>query len=221
LESTASKSTSAIEAPTRKGTHLFTGIITDVGHVRAAEQRGDMRLTIGCGYDLATVDLGASIACSGVCLTVVDKGPDWFAVDVSAETVSRTAPGLWREGAKVNLERALRLGDELGGHIVTGHVDGVGEVESVADIGGSTRVTITAPQSVEAYIAPKGSVALDGVSLTVNEVEPITDGVRFAVNIIPHTAGQTSFAALEPGRKVNIEIDVLARYIGRMMELRR
>ena len=200
---------------------MFTGIITDVGRIRSVEQRGDVRLTVGCGYDMATVDLGASIACSGVCLTVVDKGADWFAVDVSAETLSRTAGGLWHEGAALNLERALRLGDELGGHIVTGHVDGVGEVESVADVGGSTRVTIVAPQAVEAYIAPKGSVALDGVSLTVNEVEPISGGVRFAVNIIPHTAQQTSFAALQPGRQVNIEIDVLARYIGRMMELRR
>ena len=200
---------------------MFTGIITDVGRVRSVEQRGDMRLTVGTSYDMASVDLGASIACSGVCLTVVDKGADWFAVDVSSETISRTASGLWEEGAKVNLERALRLGDELGGHIVTGHVDGVGEVEGVADVGGSTRVTIVAPRAVEAYLAPKGSVALDGVSLTVNEVEPITDGVRFAVNIIPHTAQQTSFAGLAPGRKVNIEIDVLARYIGRMMELRR
>jgi riboflavin synthase len=200
---------------------LFTGIITDVGQVRATEQRGDMRLTVATRYDLATVDLGASIACSGVCLTVVDKGQDWFAVDVSAETLSRTAPGVWVEGARLNLERALRLGDELGGHIVTGHIDGVGEVESVAEVGGSTRLTITAPQAIEAYIAPKGSVALDGVSLTVNEVEPISEGVRFAVNIIPHTAAQTSFATLAAGRKLNIEIDVLARYIGRMMELRR
>jgi riboflavin synthase len=200
---------------------MFTGIITDVGQVRAIEQRGDMRLTVATRYDMASVDLGASIACSGVCLTVIDKGPDWFAVDVSAETLSRTAPGVWQEGAQLNLERALRLGDELGGHIVTGHIDGVGEVESVAEVGGSTRVTITAPEAIEAYIAPKGSVALDGVSLTVNEVEPISEGVRFAVNIIPHTAGQTSFADLAPGRKLNIEIDVLARYIGRMMELRR
>jgi riboflavin synthase len=200
---------------------MFTGIITDVGRVRSVEQRGDVRLTVECGYDTDGVDLGASIACSGVCLTVVDKGPGWFAVDVSAETLSRTAPGIWEQGAALNLERALRLGDELGGHIVTGHIDGVGEVESVADVGGSTRVTIIAPQAVEAYIATKGSVALDGVSLTVNDVEPISEGVRFAVNIIPHTAAQTSFADLEAGRKINIEIDVLARYIGRMMELRR
>jgi riboflavin synthase len=200
---------------------VFTGIITDVGRVRAAEQNGDLRLRVGCGYDMASVDLGASIACSGVCLTVVDKGADWFAVDVSSETLSRTAPGLWDEGAPLNLERALRLGDELGGHIVTGHVDCVGEVESVADAGGSVRVVIVAPKSIEAYIAPKGSVTLDGVSLTVNEVESVPDGVRFGVNIIPHTAEQTSFASLVPGRRVNIEIDVLARYIGRMMELKR
>jgi riboflavin synthase len=200
---------------------MFTGIITDVGRVRSVEQRGDLRLTIGCGYDMDMVDLGASIACSGVCLTVVDKGSGWFAVDVSAETLSRTAAGLWAEGAKLNLERSLRVGDELGGHIVTGHVDGIGEVESVAEVGGSTRVAIIAPPEVEHYIAAKGSIALDGVSLTVNDVEPLTGGVRFIVNIIPHTAEQTSFADLAPGRQVNIEIDILARYIGRMMELRR
>jgi riboflavin synthase len=200
---------------------MFTGIITDVGRVVAVEEREDLRLRIGCGYDMESVDLGASIACSGVCLTVVDTGADWFAVDVSAETLRRTAPGLWQEGARLNLERSLRIGDELGGHIVTGHVDGVGEVEQVAEIGGSTRVTIIAPPEVEAYIAAKGSVALDGVSLTVNEIEPLSEGVRFAINIIPHTAQQTSFSELAPGRRVNIEIDILARYIGRMMELRR
>ena len=200
---------------------MFTGIITDVGHVLSAEQRADLRLRIGCGYDMATVDLGASISCSGVCLTVVDKGDDWFAVDASAETLARTAPGLWDEGARVNLERALRLGDELGGHIVTGHVDGVGEVEAVADVGGSVRITILAPPEIEQYVAAKGSVTLDGVSLTVNEVEPVSDGVRFAVNIIPHTAGETTLGELAPGRRLNIEIDILARYIGRMLELRR
>jgi len=200
---------------------MFTGIITDIGRVETAEQKGDLRLRVGCGYDMAGVDLGASIACSGVCLTVVDKGDNWFAVDVSAETVARTAGDLWREGSRLNLERALRLGDELGGHIVTGHIDGVGEIEAVAEIGGSVRLAIVAGADLAAYIAPKGSVALDGVSLTVNEVETISDGVRFAVNIIPHTAAQTSFAAVEPGRRVNIEIDVLARYIGRMMDMRR
>ncbi|HYW14718.1 MAG TPA: riboflavin synthase [Allosphingosinicella sp.] len=200
---------------------MFTGIITDVGRVVAAEERGDLRLRIACGYDMAGVDLGASIACSGVCLTVVDKGEDWFAVDVSLETLSRSAPGLWQEGARLNLERSLRLGDELGGHIVTGHVDAVGEVEAAAEAGGSVRLTVIAPAELEAYIAPKGSITLDGVSLTVNEVEPVSDGVRFAINIIPHTAEQTSFTGTAPGRKVNIEIDILARYIGRMLELRR
>jgi riboflavin synthase len=204
-----------------KGGRMFTGIITDVGRILAVEQRGDLRLRIGCGYDMAGVDLGASIACSGVCLTVVDKGEDWFAVDVSAETVGRTAPDLWRPGARLNLERALRLGDELGGHIVTGHVDGVGTVEGVARVGDSVRVTVIAGAEIEAYIAPKGSVALDGVSLTVNDVEPISAGVRFGINIIPHTAAETTFSEIEPGRRLNIEIDVLARYIGRMMELRR
>jgi riboflavin synthase len=200
---------------------MFTGIITDIGRVEAAEQAGDLRLRIGCGYDMDTVDLGASIACSGVCLTVVDKGKDWFAVDVSRETIARTASGLWETGARLNLERALRLGDELGGHIVTGHVDGVGEIEGAAEAGGSLRLSIIAGAEIESYIAPKGSVALDGVSLTVNEVETLSDGVRFGVNIIPHTAAQTTFADAAPGRRVNVEIDVLARYIGRVMELRR
>ena len=200
---------------------MFTGIISDVGRVLSVEERGDLRLRIACAYDMGTVDLGASIACSGVCLTVVDKGEDWFAVDLSAETVSRSAPQVWREGAPLNLERALRLGDELGGHIVTGHVDAVGEVEGAAEIGGSTRLTVIAPGELAGFIAPKASIALDGVSLTVNEVEPVSDGVRFAVNIIPHTAEQTSLSDAAAGRKVNIEIDVLARYIGRMLELRR
>jgi riboflavin synthase len=199
---------------------MFTGIITDIGRIRSAEQRGDLRLTVGCAYDVAGVDLGASIACSGVCLTVVDKGEDWFAVDVSAETVSRTAPGMWSEGASLNLERALKVGDELGGHIVTGHVDGVGEIEGAVEIGGSTRITVIASESNAPIVAAKGSVSLDGVSLTVNEVETLSDGVRFAINLIPHTAGQTNFANVAPGRKVNIEIDILARYLGRMMELR-
>jgi riboflavin synthase len=200
---------------------MFTGIISDVGRVLTVEERGDRRLRIACGYDMAGVDLGASIACSGVCLTVVDKGEDWFAVDVSLETVSRSAPDLWQEGARLNLERALRLGDELGGHIVTGHVDAVGEVEAAAEIGGSVRLALIAPVELAGFIAPKGSIALDGVSLTVNEVEPVSDGLRFTVNIIPHTAEQTSLSDAAAGRKVNIEIDVLARYIGRMLELRR
>ena len=199
---------------------MFTGIITDVGRIETLEARGDLRARIGCGYDMAGVDLGASIACSGVCLTVVDKGEGWFAVDVSAETQSRTAPGLWAEGAALNLERALKVGDELGGHIVTGHVDGIGEVAAVEPVGDSLRVGIVAGRELARYIAAKGSVALDGVSLTVNEVETLADGsVAFSVNIIPHTAAQTSFGAIAPGRRVNIEIDILARYLGRMMEV--
>jgi riboflavin synthase len=200
---------------------MFTGIITDIGRIEAVEQSADLRLRIGCGYDMASVDLGASIACSGVCLTVVDKGDSWFAVDVSEETIGRTATGMWIDGARLNLERALRVGDELGGHIVTGHVDGVGEVEAVLPVGGSTRVMIVAGNEVAPYLATKGSVTLDGVSLTVNEVENLSEGVRFAVNIIPHTAEQTTLGDIMPGRRLNIEIDILARYLGRMMELRR
>src|SRR5687768_14766549 len=150
---------------------MFTGIITDIGTVRSIEQRGDLRLTIASSYDLDTVDLGASIACSGACLTVVDKGDDWFAVDVSQETVSKTAPDLWGEGAQLNLERALRVGDELGGHILTGHVDAVATVIRAEEVGGSLDLTIEAPRALGGGIAPKGSIALDGVSLTVNQVE--------------------------------------------------
>jgi len=198
---------------------MFTGIITDVGRIVSADQRGDLRLQVACAYDMAGVDLGASIACSGVCLTVVDRGADWFAVDLSAETVSRTAPGLWREGSALNLERSLRLGDELGGHIVTGHVDGVGEVAAVEPVGDSLRVGIVAGPALSRYIAAKGSIALDGVSLTVNEVETLADGsTAFSVNIIPHTASQTSFGAIASGRRLNIEIDILARYLGRMID---
>jgi riboflavin synthase len=200
---------------------MFTGIITDIGRIEAAEQSGDLRLRIGCGYDMAGVALGASIACSGACLTVVDKGDDWFAVDVSAETLRRTAPDMWIEGQTLNLERPLKVGDELGGHIVTGHVDGVGTVEGAVEIGGSTRVMVIADDDIAPFIAAKGSITLDGVSLTVNEVEPLSEGVRFAINIISHTAEQTTLRALVPGRRLNIEIDILARYLGRMMELRR
>jgi riboflavin synthase len=204
---------------------MFTGIITDIGRIEAVEARGDLRARIACGYDMAGVDLGASIACSGVCLTVVDKGVDkgggWFAVDVSAETQSRTAPGLWAEGAALNLERPLKVGDELGGHIVTGHVDGIGEVAAVEPVGDSLRVGIVAGPELARYIAAKGSIALDGVSLTVNEVETLAGGgVAFSVNIIPHTAAQTSFGTVAAGRRVNIEIDILARYLGRMIEAR-
>jgi riboflavin synthase len=198
---------------------MFTGIITDVGRIEAVEARGDLRARIACGYDLAGVDLGASIACSGVCLTVVDKGENWFAVDISAETQARTAPGLWAEGAALNLERALKVGDELGGHIVTGHVDGVGEVAAVEPVGDSLRVGLVAGRELARYIAAKGSIALDGVSLTVNAVETLADGsVAFSVNIIPHTTAETSFGTIAPGRRLNIEIDILARYLGRMID---
>jgi riboflavin synthase len=201
---------------------MFTGIISDIGTISKAEQRGDLRLVIQCGYDMAGVDLGASIACSGCCLTVVDKGADWFAVDASAETVAKTASGLWAEGNRLNLERALKVGDELGGHIVTGHVDGVGEVVSVEAVGDSHRVEIRAPASLAAYIAEKGSITVDGVSLTVNCLADDTDGsVRFRLNIIPHTWDVTTLACLAPGGAVNLEIDVLARYLMRMEQLRR
>jgi len=199
---------------------MFTGIITDIGSVRSAEQKGDLRLTIGCGYDMDSVDMGASISCSGACLTVVDKGEDWFAVDVSQETVSKTAPGLWAEGARLNLERALRVGDEIGGHIVTGHVDAVANVTSAEEKGGSIDVTIEAPRSLGGGIAPKGSICLDGVSLTVNEVEDAGQLTRFTVNLIPHTAEHTTLGGISAGRKLNLEIDVLARYLKRMAEAR-
>jgi riboflavin synthase len=196
---------------------MFTGIVTDVGTVVKAEQRGDLRLQIRTGYDLATVDMGASIACSGVCLTVVDKGDDWFAVDVSAETVSRTAADMWREGARLNLERPLRMGDELGGHIVTGHVDSVGEVIGVCPEGDSRRIGIRVSRELAPAIARKGSISLDGVSLTVNDVRDADDGTHFSVNIIPHTARETTLGDLTEGRQLNVEIDVIARYLERMI----
>jgi len=200
---------------------MFTGIVTDVGTVRSAEQRGDLRLVIGTSYDTDSVDLGASISCSGVCLTVVDKGDDWFAVDVSGETISKTAGDHWREGAKLNLERALRLGDELGGHIVTGHVDAVAEVLGTCPEGDSTRIGIRAPKQLAPMIAPKGSITLDGVSLTVNDIRDAEDGsTHFSVNIIPHTATHTTLGQLGSGRQLNVEIDVLARYLDRMMAAR-
>lgn len=199
---------------------MFTGIITDIGTIEAVEQRGDLRLSIATRYDTGTVDLGASIACSGACLTVVDKGPGWFAVDVSGETVARTADGLWQQGTRLNLERALRVGDELGGHIVTGHVDGVGTVVSADPVGDSLALVVRVPDALAPYVAPKGSVALDGISLTVNTVEDRPDGTVIGLNIIPHTAEMTTLDALAPGRPLNIEIDVLARYLGRMEELK-
>ena len=195
---------------------MFTGLVSDVGVVRKAEQRGDLRLEIGTSYPVGEIALGASIACSGVCLTVVDKGDDWFAVDVSAETVSRTAGDLWREGARLNLERALRIGDELGGHFVTGHVDSVGEVLEVAAEGGSTRIAVAVPPELAPFVAEKASITLDGVSLTVNAINDRDDGARFTVNIIPHTAEHSTLGGIAAGRQLNVEIDVLARYLHRM-----
>jgi riboflavin synthase len=197
---------------------MFTGIITDIGRIEIAEARGDLRLKIASGYDMATVDLGASIACSGVCLTVVDKGEGWFAVEVSGETQARTAPGMWAEGTRLNLERALKVGDELGGHIVTGHVDGIGTVVDSAADKGSTRYTVAAPARLAAYLSEKGSIAINGISLTVNEVADGADGTTFEVNIISHTAKNTAMFA--KGDQVNLEIDILARYLGRMMDVR-
>jgi riboflavin synthase len=197
---------------------MFTGIVTDIGSIRTAEQRGDLRLVVACHFDMAGVAIGASIACSGVCLTVVDKGADWFAVDLSAETVSRTAQGAWTTGRALNLERALKVGDELGGHIVTGHVDGIGEVVAITPEGDSHRVEIRVPADLAPYIAPKGSITVDGVSLTVNAVEDSAEGTRFGLNLIPHTWDVTTLGTLGMGQPVNLEIDVLARYLHRMRE---
>lgn len=194
---------------------MFTGIVTDVGRVRGVRQTNrDRRYEIETAYDVATIDLGASISHSGCCLTVVEKGEGWFAVEVSAETLSLTTLGDWGEGAPVNLERAARLGDEMGGHIVSGHVDGVGEVLSVEPEGGSHRIRIRAPRPLHRLIAPKGSIAVEGVSLTVNEVE---DDV-FGLNIIPHTFDVTTLGGLKAGSRVNLEIDMLARYLARWQE---
>lgn len=199
---------------------MFTGIITDVGTIEAVEERGDLRIRVATHYDTGTIDFGASIACSGACLTVVDKGPGWFAADVSAETVSRTAAGQWMEGRRLNLERALKVGDELGGHIVTGHVDGIGTIKDIQAEGDSHRVTIAAPAEIAPYIAGKGSIAVDGVSLTVNTVEDTPEGVDLHLNVIPHTAEVTTFDQLAVGQQVNLEIDVLARYLRRMEQVR-
>lgn len=200
---------------------MFTGIITDIGTIVSAEQRGDLRLVIGTAYDMDSVAIGASIACSGVCLTVVEKSDGWFAVNASAETASRTASGMWAVGNRLNLERALKVGDELGGHIVTGHVDGVGRIVASEQVGDSWQVTISAPKTLAAYIATKGSITVDGVSLTVNDVADQADSTaQFMLNIIPHTAAMTTLDDLPVGREVNLEIDVLARYLKRMEELR-
>ena len=193
---------------------MFTGIVTDVGRIRQVEQRGDLRARIATKYDTTRVDIGASIACDGVCLTVVALGPDWFDVDISAETVSKTNLSAWTEGRRVNLERALKVGDELGGHIVSGHVDGLAEVVGLRDEGDSTRVTLRAPKDLARFIASKGSVALNGTSLTVNEVS----GCDFGINFIPHTKEVTTWGDVALGDMVNLEIDTLARYVARLAE---
>jgi len=204
---------------------MFTGIVTALGTLRDTRGTSDIHAKIACPFDPATIAIGASIACSGVCLTVVDKGgvagDAWFAVDISGETIARTVPEHWVAGARLNLEPALKLGDELGGHIVTGHVDGVGTVVGICPAGDSLRVGISAPADLAPYIAAKGSVTVDGVSLTVNEIADQADGTcHFALNIIPHTAQVTTIGALKAGDGVNLEIDVLARYLMRMQALK-
>jgi len=211
---------------------MFTGIVTAIGTIENVEQRADLRVRITCPFDPDTIAIGASIACSGVCLTVVERGAlrqaqgdrvegAWFAVDVSAETVSRTAEGLWREGRRVNLEPSLRLGDEMGGHIVSGHVDAVGKIADWQPDGASTRLTVRAPRALAPFIAPKGSIAVDGVSLTVNEVADRADGsVDFGLNVIPHTSEATTLGEIAQGAEVNLEIDTVARYLQRLESLR-
>lgn len=203
---------------------MFTGIVTAIGTIESSEKLSDLRVRIACPYDPADIAIGASIACSGACMTVVERGGEagnaWFAVDVSGESVSKTAAGMWDAGSKLNLEAALKLGDELGGHIVTGHVDAVGEVESAVEVGGSHTVKIRAPAELAPYIAPKGSITVDGVSLTVNKVADNDDGsCTFSLNIIPHTWEVTTLGDLKGGAHVNLEIDVLARYLKRMQSL--
>lgn len=192
---------------------MFTGIISDLGRVRAISGNGDTRFELATGHDTGGMAVGSSICCSGACMTVIDKGEGWFAVSVSAESLARTTMGEWREGTAVNLERPLRVGDELGGHIVSGHVDGVARVVSVVPEGDSLRLVLEVPEAFAPYVAAKGSVALDGVSLTVNEVE----GGNFGVNIIPHTRDLTTLGGLSAGASVNLEIDMLARYVARLL----
>ncbi|MFY0623215.1 MAG: riboflavin synthase [Pelagimonas sp.] len=199
---------------------MFTGIVTDLGEIRELDQRGDLRARIGTSYDTAGIDIGASIACNGCCLTVIALGDDWFDVEISAESVSKTNIGAdsgnsgWVVGRRVNLERALKVGDELGGHIVSGHVDGVAKIIEIRDEGDSTRITFQAPAEFARFIAPKGSVALNGTSLTVNEVE----GDTFGINLIPHTKQVTTWGQVAEGDLINLEIDTLARYVARLNE---
>jgi riboflavin synthase len=199
---------------------MFTGIITDIGTISAIEERGDLRVTVQTGYNTTGIAIGASVANSGVCLTVVSKTANSISFDVSAETLRCTASGMWSQGARLNLERALKVGDELGGHIVTGHVDAVGQIAAISAEGDSKRFTFQMPASVAPYVAPKGSICLNGASLTVNEVSDDDLGHWFTVNIIPHTAEWTTFGTAKVGDEVNIEIDVLARYLFRMNQLK-
>ncbi|MEM9099470.1 MAG: riboflavin synthase [Pseudomonadota bacterium] len=202
---------------------MFTGIVREVGRVLEIETRGDTRIRLACARPLETIEIGASISCSGVCLTVTETGTSlgqtWFAIDASAETLSKTTLGTWTTGTKVNLEPALRVGDELGGHIVAGHVDGVGTIRSISPEGSSHRVVIEAPAMLGPFLAPKGSITLDGISLTVNEVEDAATNTCFGVNIIPHTWQETNLSDATEGSSVNLEIDVLARYVARLAEV--
>ena len=194
---------------------MFTGIVTDVGKVRHVEKRGDTHIVIATKFDVSQIDVGASIACSGACMTVGDKGSAkdrWFAFTASGETLSKTTLGTWKVGEAINLERPMRVGDEFGGHIVTGHVDAVAEIVSMKPEGESVRMIFAVPRNLARFVAQKGSVALDGVSLTVNDV----DGARFGVNIIPHTQKVTTFGRAKPGSKMNFEADLMARYVARL-----
>ena len=193
---------------------MFTGIITDIGEVKSVEKAGDTRMQIATAYDTAGIDIGASICCSGACMTVIETSPGAFVIEVSAESLSKTTLGGWQAGTPINLERALKAGDELGGHIVSGHVDGTARVSSVTSEGDSLRLSFTAADDLARFIAPKGSVTLDGVSLTVNEV----NGMEFGVNLIPHTQQSTTLGKLSSNDVVNVEIDMLARYVARLLE---
>jgi riboflavin synthase len=196
---------------------MFTGIVTDIGEITAIKpggQTGDRRFVIRTRHDMKPVPMGASIACSGCCLTVIEKGVDWFAVEASGETLDKTHLGDWKEGSRINLEMSLKLGDELGGHLVYGHVDGVGKVAAMTPDGGSVRFTFEVPADLAPFIASKGSVAVDGISLTVNEVR----GNRFGVNVISHTQAVTTLGQAKVGQRVNLEVDMLARYVQRLLE---
>ena len=196
---------------------MFTGIITDIGHIKDIEHRGDLRVKISCSYVMDQIPLGASICCSGSCLTVVSKAKNWFCVDVSKATLDATVLGEWEKGASINLEQSLKIGEELGGHLVTGHVDGVAELVAINKVGDSRKLQFKVPASVEKFIAEKGCVTLNSVSLTINEV----NNNIFAINIIPHTWDFTTFKNLVVGSKVNVEVDIIARYVARLIQTKR